>query len=97
MSTKMFRKDAYVREAPGLADLRFTDPAVPSRSCCCPARPAVKVLMPPTTARRHPVDLWLCGHHYRASLAALLAVGASVEDLAMTADLPQADHVATPA
>ena len=97
MSAKMFRKDGYAREAPGLENLGFADPAVPSRSCCCPARPAVKVLMPPTAARRHPVDLWLCGHHYRASLAALLAVGASVEDLVMTADLLHADHVVTPA
>jgi hypothetical protein len=52
--------------------------------------------MPPTARRAHPVDLWLCGHHYRASLAALLAAGASVEDLAMTTERPQAEHAATP-
>jgi hypothetical protein len=52
--------------------------------------------MPPTAGRTHPVDLWLCGHHYRASLAALLAAGASVEDLAMTTDRPQAVHAAAP-
>ena len=55
---------------PGLAD----------RSCCCPARPVVRVLIPPAPARPHPVDLLLCGHHYLASRAALAAAGASVID-----------------
>ncbi len=36
--------------------------------------------MPPTAARPHPVDLLLCGHHYRASQAALRAAGATVYD-----------------
>jgi hypothetical protein len=53
--------------------------------------------MPPTASRDHPVDLWLCGHHYRASLGALLTVGATVQDLTVTADEPQTDHVVTPA
>ncbi len=61
------------------------DPEVPSRSCCCPARPVVKVIMPPAPGRTHPVDLWLCGHHYRASRAALLLTGARVENLATPA------------
>ena len=51
------------------------------RSCCCPAKPQVKVIMPPTADRPHPVDLWLCGHHYRQSRAALEAAGATVVDL----------------
>jgi len=49
-------------------------------------------MMPPVPGRAHPVDLWLCGHHYRASLAALCAVGATVEDLTLTAEHPQADR-----
>jgi hypothetical protein len=57
------------------------DPGVPSRSCCCPARPVVKIVMPPADDRNHPVDLWLCGHHYRASRAALLLADAEVTDL----------------
>lgn len=57
------------------------DPEIPSRSCCCPARPVVKVIMPPVPGRNHPVDLYLCGHHYHASTAALLVAGAKVEDL----------------
>ena len=77
----MFRTSAFATEARGQEDVRFTDPAVPSNSCCCLARPAVKVLMPPTAARPHQVDLWLCGHHYHASAAALARAGAVIEDL----------------
>jgi hypothetical protein len=54
-------------------------PAVAARSCCCPARPQVKVIMPATAARPHPVDLWLCGHHYRVAQAALAEAGAGVQ------------------
>lgn len=75
-----------------LQERRFTDPSVPSRACCCPARPAVKVIMPPAPGRPHSVDLWLCMHHYRASIATLCAEHAVVEDLTLPADLPQPDH-----
>ena len=54
--------------------------ALAGRACCCPARPVVTVVMPPTAARRHPVDLLLCGHHYRVCRAALTAAGATVYD-----------------
>lgn len=50
------------------------------RSCCCPARPVVRVIIPSISARPHPVDLLLCGHHYLASRAALAAVGAVAID-----------------
>jgi hypothetical protein len=66
--------------------LTFTDPSVPSRACCCPARPVVRVTMPPTPQRRNPVDLWLCGHHYRASIVALQIAGAVVEDFSSPSD-----------
>jgi hypothetical protein len=52
-----------------------TEPA-----CCCPARPVVRVVMPATATRPEPVDLLLCGHHYRAGQAALRAAGAWVYD-----------------
>ncbi len=55
--------------------------AAGDRSCCCPARPQVKAMMPPTADRPHPVDLWLCGHHYRLSRAALEAAGAVIVDV----------------
>jgi hypothetical protein len=42
--------------------------------------------MPPAPGRDHPVDLWLCGHHYRASSAALLLADATVEDLTIPLD-----------
>lgn len=94
----MFRRNPRAVEAPLLEERRFTDPSVPWRSCCCPARPAFKVIMPPTADRIHTVDLWLCGHHYRASHSALLKAGARVEDLAvMTIARPSTDHVGLPA
>ena len=55
-------------------------PRLAERGCCCPARPVVRILIPPAPGRRHPVDLLLCGHHYRESRAALAAVGAVVLD-----------------
>jgi hypothetical protein len=78
-----------------LEERGFADPSVPSRACCCPARPAVKVIMPPAPGRPHSVDLWLCGHHYRVSLAALAAAHAVVEDLTLPAGHPRDDR--TPA
>lgn len=51
------------------------------RACCCPARPAVRVIMPPCPARPHTTELLLCGHHYRASRAALTAAKAIVREL----------------
>ena len=90
----MFGKEPHADETlRPLEDLRFTDPSVPARACCCPARPAVKVIMPPTANRKEPVDLWLCGHHYRASVAALVKARARVEDLTMPSiEHPQSDH-----
>ena len=88
----MFKRYTQADAVVPLDDAVSTDPLVPMRSCCCPARPAVKVVMPPTAGRRHSVDLWLCGHHYRASLAALLAAGATVEHLSTPAD-PRTDRI----
>jgi hypothetical protein len=51
------------------------------RACCCPAAPAVIVMMPPAHGRQSETDLLLCGHHYRASKAALAAAGATVLDM----------------
>jgi hypothetical protein len=53
---------------------------VAALACCCPATPAVTVVMPPTASRPHPVDLLLCGHHFRASQAAPQTAGATVYD-----------------
>jgi hypothetical protein len=38
----------------------------------------VRAIMPPTPERPHPVDLLLCGHHYRVSRQALAAAGADI-------------------
>jgi len=64
-----------------LDDLPLSLPhVVEDRACCCPARPVVTVIMPPAPGRPHPVDLLLCGHHFRVSQAALTAAGAAVYD-----------------
>ena len=57
--------------------LSFTDHA-----CCCGARPAVAVIMPPVPGRARPADLLLCGHHYRANQLALAGTGAEAFTLA---------------
>lgn len=60
---------------------RDTPDDIPGAACCCPAKPQVKVLMPATASRPYPVDLWLCGHHWRASREALTRAGATVYDI----------------
>ena len=44
-----------------------------SHACCCPGRPAIVVVMPPAPARREPVELLFCRHHYRVHSGALAA------------------------
>jgi hypothetical protein len=56
-------------------------PAVIGPACCCPAPPAVRVVLPPTHTRPHPTDLLLCGHHYRVSRQRLAALAATAEKL----------------
>lgn len=47
-------------------------------ACCCPAQPAVVVIMPPAPGRPYAVDLLLCAHHYRVCQRALALAGADV-------------------
>jgi hypothetical protein len=49
-----------------------------SRACCCPARPVIIAVVPPSTGRVHAVDVLLCAHHYRRSRTALAATGAAL-------------------
>ena len=51
------------------------------RSCCCSAMPMVVAFIPASPGRPHRTDLLLCGHHYRASKAALAAAGATILDM----------------
>jgi hypothetical protein len=82
-ATKTAAQRAAAAGHPAGSALRPVKQAPPAaaRSCCCPAKPQVKVVMPATATRPHPVDLWLCGHHYRASQAALAEAGAAVQTL----------------
>jgi hypothetical protein len=41
-------------------------------ACCCAAGPVVQIVLPPA-AGREPVELLLCGHHFRASRDTLTA------------------------
>jgi hypothetical protein len=49
-------------------------------ACCCPSRPAVRVVLPASADRPRPAELLLCGHHFRASSDALLEARAAVYD-----------------
>jgi hypothetical protein len=69
-------------ESPGMAGIDWRAARLAGRACCCPARPTVIAVMPPTAARPHPTDLLLCGHHYRESRRALHLAGATVLDMA---------------
>jgi hypothetical protein len=77
-------RDFVDRDAADLGKLDDLLPSLPhvlaDRACCCPARPVVIVIMPPAPGRPNPVDLLLCGHHFRVSQAALTAAGAAVYD-----------------
>ena len=63
------------------------------QACCCPARPVVTVIMPPATGRPDPVDLLLCGHHWRAGREALRAAGATAYDEAGILIMPGGKEV----
>lgn len=77
---------------PGSPGPAASEDPVPDRSCCCLARPAARVIMPAGGSRAEPVDLWLCGHHLRASRRALDRSGAEVLVLPPAGDL--AEHPA---
>jgi hypothetical protein len=78
----MKRRFAHGGVAPVPLDDRLPGPAGPltvaDRACCCPGRPVVTAVIPAGPGHPVPEDLRLCGHHYRVSYAALLAVGAEV-------------------
>jgi hypothetical protein len=48
------------------------------RACCCPAKPVIIAVVPPSKGRLKAVDVLLCAHHYRRSRAALAAAGAAL-------------------
>ena len=50
-------------------------------ACCCPGRPVVRVIMPASVTRPRPVDLLLCGHHYRVSQETITAAHGTVQVL----------------
>lgn len=79
------------RELPAAPQTPESPATCPDRACCCPARPLVKVILP-TSATRPEVDLWLCGHHWRASRAALSGTGAVAYELTPSETEPSASR-----
>ena len=67
--------------ATALAAERIPPPSPEFHACCCPGRPVVRAIMPASAARPGPVDLLLCGHHYRESRAAITAAHGTIEVL----------------
>lgn len=55
-------------------------PRYSQRACCCLAPPSVIAVIP-ANDRRGPVELLLCGHHYRQSRPALVASEATLTDI----------------
>jgi hypothetical protein len=78
-------KDAHPGRRP-LDDVIPAREALADLADCCPAKAAVRVTIPATTARPHQTDLLLCGHHFRASRAVLSDARAVVRALPGTSD-----------
>ena len=72
---------AAERIGDGDVSLSAESAALAGRACCCLAKAAVRVTMPPSPSRPHSTELLLCGHHYRVSRQALAAAGAVVREL----------------
>jgi hypothetical protein len=77
---------SYGVAAPPVPGATVGSAVLAGRACCCAARAAVQVTMPPTATRPHETDLLLCGHHYRVSRRALEAARAAVRELPGTPD-----------
>ncbi|HEY1323356.1 MAG TPA: hypothetical protein VGF32_24070 [Streptosporangiaceae bacterium] len=75
------KNTAAVGRDPGAAGPAASPAGIPGRACCCPAKAAVRVIMPPAQGRPGETDLLLCGHHYLVSRRALSAAGGEVRDL----------------
>jgi CBS domain-containing protein len=75
--------DIAARDAGSASAWPLLRPAVlPSQlACCCPAQPLDQVIFPTTTSHDQPVEVLLCGHHYRLSRATLLRVGSPIYDV----------------
>ena len=68
------------RPEPGIHTAYQDELRQAEHACCCAASPVLVAVIPPSAHRDHPTAILLCGHHYRASRAALAAAGASAFD-----------------
>ena len=83
-----FTHKSPIRDAPaaerignGGTRLSAESAALAGRACCCAAKAAVRVTMPPGLSRPHATELLLCGHHYRVSRQVLAVAGAVVREV----------------
>jgi hypothetical protein len=82
MNAKFVHPSGQGRTAHGdIPESATPKPWLADRACCCPAWPAVRVIMPAIASRPQEADLLLCAHHYRVSRQALDAAGAVVIEL----------------
>ncbi|HET9173521.1 MAG TPA: hypothetical protein VFN97_29095 [Actinospica sp.] len=58
-------------------------------ACCCPASPAVRVLIPFRCAEVEVAELLLCNHHYRQGVVPLKRIGAVVFDASGALIMPR--------
>lgn len=76
------KNDATAQRAPdSVSRPAAQDAGLTEHACCCPAKAAVRVTIPPAPGRPHEADLLLCGHHYRVSRHALASARATVHEL----------------
>jgi len=52
-----------------------------TRACCCLGAPMVIAVIAAANGRPADTELLLCGHHYRQSRRALVAMGATLTDI----------------
>jgi hypothetical protein len=64
------------RDQPAAARRDWAPLAHAELARCCSARPTMVAVFAPRHGRSRPVDLLLCGHHYRAGRASLAEAGA---------------------
>jgi hypothetical protein len=83
-----FQHQSAGEDAPAIECIpdKFAGPAEDSagtvgRACCCAARAAVRVTMPPVPSRPHSTELLLYAHHYRVSRRALASAGVATRQM----------------
>ena len=75
------RSDGHNSSRPGKDGIDWRAVQRADHACCCPARPVVIAIMPPSADRPHQTELLLSSHHYHVSQQALRTAGATIVDI----------------